>query len=85
MIRVHTAVMTTRFGSDFGILLDDPAKPKYTAKKAEAVLKKQFGLKRRKNGELYWEDDPHNEAYFDYDGYRDMVLPDSMRVSQGEE
>lgn len=80
MIRVYTASMETHYGTNFEFLLDDPANPQYNDGKAEAALRKVLGFKKRGDGSGYWEEDPYHDAYFQYDGYSDVALPDSLRV-----
>lgn len=87
MLRMHTARMDTKYGVDVARLFDDPVKPQYTKDEAVEVLMDLLGyVPNEKDDSEYpgfWEGDVG--AYFDYDGYEDIEIPESIicRIMEG--
>lgn len=86
MIRIHKARMETRFGVDTAQLFDDPKQPKYTNEEAIEELQKMFGYEPNEDSTI---ENPGvydgESAYFDYDGYEDVEIPESIvqRIMKG--
>ena len=85
-IRIHKARIEHRFGVDTAQLLDDPKRPKYTSDKAIEILKEMFGYEPNEDSTI---ENPGvcdgESAYFDYDGYEDVEIPESIvqRIMKG--
>jgi len=76
-IRIHEATANSRYGDDFTFLFDDPITPKYqTEREIEIVLQKELGYTEDEFGNGYLHDDI--EATFEYNGYIDVAIPDSI-------
>lgn len=79
-IRIHTGRMETTYGVDFATLIDDPNDPNYTEEEAIATLKDLLFYEDAKDEDAKYPGyyDGEVGAYFDYDGYADLKIPDSI-------
>lgn len=80
LIRVHKGRMETKYGVDFAIVLDDPQALRFTQKQTEKLLKRELSYRdsKKKNGEYPGRFDGEVGAYFDYCGYSDIEIPDTI-------
>lgn len=79
-IRMHKARIETKYGVDTATVFDDPESPKYNN---DEVLKKlmyqlSYEPDESESSEYpgFWDGDVG--AYFDYDGFEDIEIPDSI-------
>lgn len=86
-IRIHNGNMETKYGVDNAFIYDDPVSPKYsTDKDIINKLMNQLGYVEAEsdNSEYpgYYDDDIG--AYFEYAGYVDVPIPESIveRIKQ---
>lgn len=80
-IRIHKGEMETRYGTDFAIVFDDPVCPKYTEEDAIRELKSELNFTDADDNDDseydgYW--DGSVGAYFDYKGFFDVQIPESI-------
>lgn len=83
MIRVHRGSMSNRHGTDFAVICDDPKNPQYASEEqAKKALKFALGYVDNTAPDAeypgYREDDEDLGCYFDYLGYYDTMIPDSI-------
>lgn len=82
-IRIYRAHMSTKYGTDVAHLFDDPVDPNYTYEEVIEKLKDELDYvdfdEDQENGEghtgLY---DGDILAYFDYDCFKEIEIPDSI-------
>lgn len=80
-IRIHMARIETEYGIDVAQLLDDPENPSYMWTEATRKLKKILSYEDPAEIGDIGHIELRNEkiwAYFDYDGYVDMEIPDAI-------
>ena len=79
-IRIHTGRMETKYGVDVATLIDDPDDLNYSDDEVIAVLKDKLFYEDAKDEDSGYPGyyDGEVGAYFDYDGYFDVKIPDSI-------
>lgn len=96
-IRIHKGCIETRHGSDFAFIVDDPLSP-LNREKAAKILMDELNYEDEddleEDDEEYEDEDYENRkgscedgwAYFDYWGYEDVEIPESIveRILKGE-
>lgn len=86
-VRIHTGRMETKYGVDITKLIDDPDDPNYTEDEVIAVLKDKLYYEDAKDEDAEYPGyyDGEVGAYFDYDGYIDVKIPDTIvsRILKG--
>ena len=76
-IRIHEATTSSCYGEDITQLFDDPISPRYeTDEDAEYALMDKLGYVEDEYGDGYVCEDI--EATFEYHGYFDVAIPDSI-------
>lgn len=80
-VRVHFAEMSTRFGVDKAFVFDDPKHPTKKSGVIKALREKlDFKPSKRKDidGNGFYGGDEDTPACFEYAGFEDYVLPESL-------
>lgn len=80
LVRVHKGRMETRYGVDYAVVLDDPKTPRFTQKQIEKLLKQELSYQdsKKKSDEYPGYFDGEVGAYFDYCGYLDIEIPETI-------
>lgn len=79
-IRIHSARMETRYGVDFATIVDNPIAPEYTEYEIISKLMEKLSYEEATddNPDYTGYYDGDIGAYFDYDGYIDVEIPESI-------
>ena len=79
-VRIHLGRMETKYGVDVATLIDDPNAPNYTHEEVFTILKDKLGYTdtEDENSDYPGTYDEEVGAYFDYDGYIDVNIPQSI-------
>lgn len=79
-IRIHSARMETRYGVDFATIVDNATAPEYAEDEIIAMLMGKLSYEEATDDNAsypgYFDGDVG--AYFDYDGYIDVDIPESI-------
>ena len=80
-IRIHMGRVSNRYGTDVTTIIDDPVKPQYSYSMLISTLMRNLDFvpkDENHSGRCEGFYDEGVEAYFDYDGYIDMDIPQSI-------
>ncbi len=79
-IRVHKGNMQTKYGVDYAHVYDDPVNPQYTEEQAIEELMSELGYieSGEDDGCEYPGTYEGCGAYFEYNGYADIIIPESI-------
>lgn len=77
-IRVHKGMMTTKYGTDHAFLYDDPLTPQYTTEAVIERLMETLDYTPSTDNQFEGFFDGDCNAFFNYEGYTDIVIPESI-------
>lgn len=78
-IRKHFGIMQTKHGVDTATVFDDPVNPKYTKDEVIEELMSILGYKESDDENFAYPGTYEDiGAYFDYNGYDDIEIPESI-------
>lgn len=79
-IRIHSGRVETKYGVDVASFVDDPNNPKYKGDDIEEKLMEMLSYTKAddESSEYPGYYDDYVGAYFDYDGYIDVDIPESI-------
>lgn len=78
-IRLYTGRIDTKYGVDVASFVDDPNAPKYTTDTAMEKLMSMLSYEEAEDDPVYpGYCDGEIGAFFDYDGYIDVDIPESI-------
>lgn len=85
-IRIHLARMETKYGTDVTTIVDDPVSSRNTTDVIDELMGKLNYTENEDNDCDYPGHCDGIGAYFDYDGYIDVDIPESIveRIKKGE-
>lgn len=87
-IRIHTGRIETKYGVDIASIIDDPMSPRKDSDVIDALMNElNYTENEDDDGCDYPGQWDHTcGAYFDYDGYIDFAIPESIieRILKGE-
>lgn len=87
-IRIHTARVETRHGTSVASVIDDPIFPRDSDDITNELMRK-LDYEENEDDDDCWSHPGNCDgvgAYFDYDGYIDVEIPESIvkRIMEGE-
>lgn len=79
-IRIHTGRIQNKYGVDVASLIDDPVDPMYNMDEVKEQLMKSLDYTPNEDDDSEYPGlyDGEVGSYFDYDGYIDVNIPQSI-------